>query len=203
MYREPAARRRAVHAKEPAKGGKVGISVFDDDELKVDVDPMGETRISAGVAEMETVGSGSGLLDLTQESDDTSLGAELLDVISPTDETQAETAVADDAVVATVTDPLSHTTTFTRNATGDVTTWSPTPTTMPIDAAIIPSVINPSAYEAARRRSPPAWWTPLTQRCSRSACAPPGRSRSTPTWNRDDIRRSSGSVSRRGTRPGT
>lgn len=78
-------------AKEPAKTGKVGISVFDDDELKIDVDPMGETRISAGAAEMETVGSGSGLLDLTQESDDTSLGAALLDVISPTEAAETQT----------------------------------------------------------------------------------------------------------------
>jgi hypothetical protein len=32
---------------------------------------------------LEGVGSGSGLLDLTRESDDTSLGAELLDEIAP------------------------------------------------------------------------------------------------------------------------
>ena len=32
---------------------------------------------------LESVGSGSGLLDLTRESDDTSLGAELLDEIYP------------------------------------------------------------------------------------------------------------------------
>ncbi len=76
----------------PADKGKVGISVFDDDEMKIDVDPLGETRISSGVPEMETVGSGSGILDLTKESDDTSLGAALLDVISPTEaaETQDE-----------------------------------------------------------------------------------------------------------------
>ncbi len=73
-------------------GGKKGISVFDEDELQIDADPMGETRISAGIEELEAVGSGSGLLDITQESDDTSLGAALLDVISPT-ETSGETAV--------------------------------------------------------------------------------------------------------------
>lgn len=85
--------------KSPAKEDthvKVGISVFDDDELDVESDPMGETQISAGVEELETVGSGSGLLDLTRESDDTSLGAELLDVISPTD--GGETQTADDAI---------------------------------------------------------------------------------------------------------
>jgi hypothetical protein len=69
-----------------------GISVFEDEEVEIAADPMGETRISAGVDELEAVGSGSGLLDLTQVSDDTSLGAELLDVISPTaaGETEAE-----------------------------------------------------------------------------------------------------------------
>ncbi len=85
--------------KSPAKEDthvKVGISVFDDDEIDVESDPMGETQISAGVEELETVGSGSGLLDLTRESDDTSLGAELLDVISPTD--SGETQTADDAI---------------------------------------------------------------------------------------------------------
>lgn len=85
-------------AKEDTKITKVGINVFDDDELQVETDPLGETQISSGVDELESVGSGSGLLDLTQESDDTSLGAELLDVISPTE--AAETAVEDDAVSA-------------------------------------------------------------------------------------------------------
>ncbi len=43
-----------------------------------------ETRVSDAVDEelsLEEVGSGSGLLDLTRESDDTSLGAELLDEV--------------------------------------------------------------------------------------------------------------------------
>lgn len=71
--------------------GKTGISVFDDDEIQIDTDPMGETRISSGIDELETVGSGSGLLDITQESDDTSLGAALLDVISPTEAADTET----------------------------------------------------------------------------------------------------------------
>jgi len=94
----------------PVKPGKgdtkitsVGINVFDDDDLQIDADPMAETRITQSpVPEVGIgggVGSGSGLMDLTRESDDTSLGAELLDVISPTDsgsgsgetETQHET----------------------------------------------------------------------------------------------------------------
>ncbi len=47
-------------------------------------DAAAETRVSDAVDEelsLESVGSGSGLLDLTRESDDTSLGAELLDEV--------------------------------------------------------------------------------------------------------------------------
>jgi len=77
-----------------------GISVFDDDELDIEADPMEKTHI-APVEDFDAVGSGSGLLDLTRESDDTSLG-QILDVISPTEgaETEAEAAIDDDAVVA-------------------------------------------------------------------------------------------------------
>lgn len=85
-------------AKEGTKAAKPGISVFDEDEIGIPSDPMGETQISSGVDDFDAVGSGSGLLDLTQESDDTSLGAELLDVISPTEaaETEVEAEVIDD-----------------------------------------------------------------------------------------------------------
>ncbi len=59
-----------------------GISIFDDEELEIEAaDPMAKTQISQSVEEQDGVGSGSGLLDLTRESDDTSLGAEVLDHI--------------------------------------------------------------------------------------------------------------------------
>ena len=66
-------------------GSGGGINVFgpDDDQA---ADPGAQTAISGGIREqvnLEGVGSGSGLLDLTRESDDTSLGAELLDEIAP------------------------------------------------------------------------------------------------------------------------
>ncbi len=51
-----------------------------------DTDPSAQTAINSSVSDqvnLEGVGSGSGLLDLTRESDDTSLGAELLDEIQP------------------------------------------------------------------------------------------------------------------------
>jgi hypothetical protein len=63
----------------------VGVNVFGE-EGTGRVDPMAQTSIGSGIQDqinLEGVGSGSGLLDLTRESDDTSLGAELLDEISP------------------------------------------------------------------------------------------------------------------------
>jgi hypothetical protein len=62
-----------------------GISIFDDGDLQIEsADPMAKTQISAAIEDqvaIDGVGSGSGLLDLTRESDDTSLGAEVLDHI--------------------------------------------------------------------------------------------------------------------------
>lgn len=63
-----------------------GVGVFEDDELEVDADPMAKTTITTASRDqvsLEGTGSGSGLLDLTREADDTSLGAELLDEIYP------------------------------------------------------------------------------------------------------------------------
>ena len=62
-----------------------GISIFDDEELEIaPVDPMAKTQIAPSLEDqigLDGVSSGSGLLDLTRESDDTSLGAEVLDHI--------------------------------------------------------------------------------------------------------------------------
>ncbi len=76
-----------------------GISVFEADEVD-GADPMAQTQVtSAGIDDeelaLESVGSGSGLLDLTRESDDTSLGAELLDEIYPGGDTGAGGSIAD------------------------------------------------------------------------------------------------------------
>jgi hypothetical protein len=62
-----------------------GISVFDTDHG----DASDQTQVTDSQDEelsLESVGSGSGLLDLTRESDDTSLGAELLEEVYNTDE---------------------------------------------------------------------------------------------------------------------
>lgn len=64
--------------------GRSAINVFSPDEATAD--PSAQTNIQGSIGDqvnLEGVGSGSGLLDLTRESDDTSLGAELLDEISP------------------------------------------------------------------------------------------------------------------------
>lgn len=83
-----------------AKGGKSanersGISIFDTESTE-EGDPSAVTRITetnaGGDLTLDNVGSGSGLLDLTRESDDTSLGADLLeDVYKPEDAGASET----------------------------------------------------------------------------------------------------------------
>lgn len=60
-------------------GSRGGITIFDVDDSQR-VDPSAQTAINSSpsaeqIASIESVGSGSGLLDLTRESEDTSLGA--------------------------------------------------------------------------------------------------------------------------------
>ncbi|MHC4996430.1 MAG: excisionase family DNA-binding protein [Planctomycetota bacterium] len=69
-------------------GAATGISVFDAGEIEV-ADPMAQTQVTSSFVTdddeltLDSIGSGSGLLDLTRESDDTSLGAvELLEDIT-------------------------------------------------------------------------------------------------------------------------
>lgn len=64
-----------------------GISVFDTDHGEEDVESE-QTRVGETLEDelnLESVGSGSGLLDLTKESDDTALGAELLEEVYSSD----------------------------------------------------------------------------------------------------------------------
>lgn len=75
-------------------GGRSGVNVFDVDEIG-DVDASADTIMSGGgaaldAASLESFGSGSGLMDLTRESDETSLGAEgLLDELYSADDAAA------------------------------------------------------------------------------------------------------------------
>ena len=83
---------RAPDADETKSG--TGMSVFESGEIEL-ADPAAQTQVTESSSmddealALESVGSGSGLLDLTRESDDTSLGAELLDEIYPSDDSQA------------------------------------------------------------------------------------------------------------------
>lgn len=77
----------AVPADNEAPNEATGVSVFDAGEIDL-ADPLAQTQVTGPTIDdeelaLESVGSGSGLLDLTRESDDTSLGAELLDEIYP------------------------------------------------------------------------------------------------------------------------
>lgn len=84
----------SVAAKKKKEGTvvpSIGVNVFDDAELDEHVDPLAQTAVSdlAGLG-LEGSGSGSGILDLTRESDDTSLGAELLDEIYTDDDAKPD-----------------------------------------------------------------------------------------------------------------
>jgi hypothetical protein len=75
----------------------VGVNVFDDDELDEVVDPLAQTAVTdVGGLGIDGVGSGSGILDLTKESDDTSLGAELLEEIYSGEEEDSGVGVGED-----------------------------------------------------------------------------------------------------------
>ncbi len=80
-------------SKEDTVVPSVGVNVFDDDDMDEDVDPLAQTAISdlAGLG-LEGAGSGSGILDLTRESDDTSLGKDLLSEIY-TDDKEGSSAI--------------------------------------------------------------------------------------------------------------
>jgi excisionase family DNA binding protein len=84
----------AAGAKDETVITSVGISVFGEEDVEAPaVDPMAKTHIQDDTGEiaLESLGSsGSGLLDLSRESDDTSLGAELLDEIYPEEDETLE-----------------------------------------------------------------------------------------------------------------
>jgi hypothetical protein len=98
-------------------GGGGGINVFgaEDTASGERVDPSQQTVISPGFRQqmaLEGVGSGSGLLDLTRESDDTSLGA-VLDEITPSNRTgtgrSPAVGVGDSGLVSFEDEPVTTT----------------------------------------------------------------------------------------------
>lgn len=150
-------------AKMPPAEAKKGISVFDDDEIQIDADPMGETRIASGIDELEAVGSGSGLLDITQESDDTSLGAALLDVISPTGEaaetaaegeepvlvaSEAEETAEDSGAIMTADDEAAPAPAYAEAAVAGPAVAIPAPRAVPAGAMAGAAPVNASVLVA-------------------------------------------------------
>jgi hypothetical protein len=79
---------------------QTGISIFDADTTE-EADPSAVTQVTESVPTdlaLDTVGSGSGLLDLTREADDTSLGQDLLEEVTARDgSTASETQVEEGA----------------------------------------------------------------------------------------------------------
>ncbi len=79
------------------KGGTKVQQVFKPGEVRAG-DTGAQTHIESAIDDQLSLegtgtGSGSGLLDLTRESDDTSLGAELLDEIYPGGDTKGESGI--------------------------------------------------------------------------------------------------------------
>ncbi len=74
---------------------QTGISIFEADQTE-EADPSAVTQFTESAPtelSLETVGSGSGLLDLTREADDTSLGQNLLDEVAARDGSTASETV--------------------------------------------------------------------------------------------------------------
>jgi hypothetical protein len=76
---------------------QTGISIFETEETE-QADPSAVTQVTESAPSelsLETVGSGSGLLDLTREADDTSLGQNLLDEVSAREGSTASETVTE------------------------------------------------------------------------------------------------------------
>ncbi len=72
---------------------QTGISIFDVEQVD-EADPSAVTQVTETAPpelQMDAAGSGSGLMDLTREADDTSLGADLLEGVAKDGSTAAET----------------------------------------------------------------------------------------------------------------
>jgi hypothetical protein len=110
-----------------------GVSIFDQADFEVEgADPMAKTQMAPSLQDqisMDSVGGGSGLLDLTRESDDTSLGAEILEHI---DADSAETPPMD----GLLGDDLGELTSSATALSAPVPQQAPEPTFVEIEDPI-------------------------------------------------------------------
>jgi len=89
-----------------------GVNVMDDSSEDMELaDPMAQTQLAPDLddqVDLDSSSSGSGLLDLSREADDTSLGAELLEEIYPgADEGAVETQAPDGLQMAAQMDSFA------------------------------------------------------------------------------------------------
>jgi hypothetical protein len=92
-----------------------GVNALDDSDSEGElelVDPLAQTQIAPDMEDqvsLDSGSSGSGLLDLTREADDTSLGAELLEEIYPgSDENAVETQLPTGLDVASEVETMAQ-----------------------------------------------------------------------------------------------
>lgn len=154
----------------------IGISVFDDDDLEIAADPMAKTLMTGGDEHLGLDGSGggSGLLELTRESDDTSLGAELLEGIDMGD--TAETAVAAtgptvtesapeepaEALPAAAEETFAPATVAMPMVVGTVEAASPAFTGLLVSGALVMGLLLMAANVALAFRTCPSYLLALT-----------------------------------------
>jgi excisionase family DNA binding protein len=129
-------------------GTGAGQQVFKPGEVKSAADTGAQTQIQSAIDDqlsLEGVGSGSGLLDLTRESDDTSLGAELLDEIYPGGDAKGDSGIGSASGIFEQSPGASATGTGGAQATGSSSGLE--------DLASAPSAVVP-AGELGEARDP-------------------------------------------------
>lgn len=126
----------------------VGMSVFDDDDLDESVDPLAGTAVSdVGGLGLEGIGSGSGILDLTQESDDTSLGADLFEDVAGTEEgEEVPVEMGDDTRAGLVGGDADEAILETEEEKFEPVAEEPEATTVTEAAAAAPMVVTTVEY---------------------------------------------------------
>ncbi|MEM6553065.1 MAG: helix-turn-helix domain-containing protein [Planctomycetota bacterium] len=129
-----------------------GVSVFDAGEVEP-ADPLAQTQVTEPMIDdedlaLESVGSGSGLLDLTRESDDTSLGAELLDDIYTGSDTGSDIKM-DSAVGSSGVFDSAVNLETAESSIGSLDTLSEADGPAVVETAAAPVSIAAEAYDGA------------------------------------------------------